>query len=174
MTVRAGVEQHTWTHVDYEGAVGVLSAYARKTLPYCLAAVVAVSTILFAMSCKASSVAFRNGSRVSTLAVEVAETPADRMMGLMGRKSLTADSGMLFDFGTTVDTAFWMKDTSIPLSIAFIGTDGKVLAIRDMKPFDETPVRSPGAYRYAIEVNRGWFAANGITAGSTALIDSPH
>jgi len=116
------------------------------------------------------TVSFNNGTKVSTLRVEVAKTPGELERGLMDRESLPSDSGMLFDFGGEVKTAFWMKDTSIPLSIAFIGSDGKVLAIRDMAPFDLMAVEPPGEYRYALEANRGWFGDRGIHSGDTATI----
>jgi len=89
----------------------------------------------------------------------------------MYRKSLPPDSGMLFDYGHEVETSFWMKDTSIPLSVAFISSDGKVLAVKDMVPYDLTPVKPPGAYRYAVEANRGWFGEHEIRPGDRAKIN---
>jgi hypothetical protein len=65
-----------------------------------------------------------------------------------------------------------MKNTFVPLSIAFIDSAGKVLGTRDMKPFDLTPIEPPGTYRYAIEVNQGWFAQHGIKPGTRATIDN--
>jgi len=116
------------------------------------------------------TVSFNNGTKVSTLRVEVVKTPGELERGLMDRESLPPDSGMLFDFGGEVETAFWMKDTSIPLSIAFIGSNGKVIAIKDMAPFDLRAVEPPGEYRYALEANRGWFRDHGIHPGDTAAI----
>lgn len=171
MTVRASVEQHTWEHVDYRAALSSLVTVLRKLTPYAVAALLMAGAIMLAVSCKVSSIAFRNDSRVSTLKIEVADNPGALSRGLMGRESLPADSGMLFDFGREVDTTFWMKNTSIPLSIAFIGSNGRVLAINDMRPFDETPVTPPGNYRYAVEVNKGWFSSHGIKAGTVAVID---
>ena len=174
MTVRAGVEQHTFARVDYEGVVENVAALARKTFPYVLGCLLVMTAVMFSLSCKSSSVAFRAGGRVSSLNIQVADTPSERAAGLAGRANLPADSGMLFDFGADSSAAFWMKNTSIPLSIAFIGSDGKVLAVKDMKPFDETPVTPPTLFRYAIEVNQGWFASHGIKQGSTALIENRH
>lgn len=116
------------------------------------------------------TVSFNNGTKVSTLRVEVAKTPGELERGLMDRESLPPDNGMLFDSGGEVETAFWMKDTSIPLSIAFIGSDGKVLATKDMAPFDLRAVEPPGEYRYAVEANRGWFGDHGIHSGDIAAI----
>ncbi|PKQ28335.1 MAG: hypothetical protein CVT63_03220 [Candidatus Anoxymicrobium japonicum] len=171
MTVRAGVHENTWGHIDYVEAVKPLAHFLRKVTPYILAVMLIGSTIFFAISCKGSTVAFSNDGNVVSLDVMIANLPATAQKGLMDRKELASNSGMLFDFGKETDTAFWMKDTSIPLSIAFIDSSGKVLAIKDMKPFDLSPVTPPGTYRYAIEVNRGWFSQNNIKPGFTTTID---
>lgn len=170
MTVRAGVEQNTWAHVDYTAAVRSASAHARKILPYIAAALLVAITILLAVSCKGSTVAFRSDSTVSTLQTEVANTPAKRAQGLAGRTSLPPESGMLFDYKGEVDIPFWMKDTTIPLSIAFIDADGRVLAVRDMKPLDPNPVKPDAKYRYAVEANQGWFRSHNVKPGSRALL----
>jgi len=171
MTVRAGVHQNTWDHVDWSEAVRPTGAFLKKVTPFVLAVVMVGSTIFFAMSCKGSTVAFSNDGKVASLNVEVADDPAERAKGLMGRKDLPPDSGLLFDFARETTTGFWMKDTTIPLSIAFIGSDGRVIAIEDMEPNDLTPVRPETPYRYAIETNRGWFAENGIAPGFNVSID---
>lgn len=166
MTVRAGVQENVWTRTARGTFVGAadLSRF-RRTVPYCVAALLIAATVLFAISCKGSTVAFSGDSSVYTLDVEVADTPQERREGLSGRTELAEDSGMLFDFGKEVDTGFWMKDTSIPLSIAFVDSDGKIVSIQDMEPYDTTSVRSPVEYRYAIETNRGWFESHGIRPG---------
>lgn len=100
--------------------------------------------------------------RAFPLVVELAATPEDRQRGLMFRHHLPEDAGMLFLFPSDTATSFWMKDTSIPLTIAFLAADGRILATLDGKPYDETPL-SPGlTYRYALEVNQGWFARRGL------------
>jgi uncharacterized membrane protein (UPF0127 family) len=171
MTVRARVHENPWGHIDYVEAVRPLAVFLRKVTPYVLVAVLVGSTVFFAVSCKGSTVAFSNDGKVSSLNIAVAKTPAAIEKGLMGRKELAADSGMLFDFKRDVTIPFWMKNTSIPLSIAFIDSSGKVLAIKDMKPFDLTEVTPPGKYQYAIEVNQGWFKDHGVTPGFTATVD---
>jgi uncharacterized membrane protein (UPF0127 family) len=96
--------------------------------------------------------------------VEVAADPPARQRGLMGRTRLAADEGMLFSFPDDTDGGFWMKDTHIPLSIAFVAADGEVLRIMDMDPCeaDPCPVYRPGVtYRYALEVNQGAFEPAG-------------
>jgi len=158
------------TAIDCSDVMPV-SVHARRMVPFIAVAILVVLAFLLAISCKGSTVLFRNGDSVSTLNIEVVNTDQARVKGLMGRESLAPDSGMLFDFGLDVETTFWMKDTRIPLSIAFISSDGTILAIKDMKPFDLTAVSPPGEYRYAIEVNQGWFASHGIKPGSSALID---
>ena len=171
MTVKASVQEYSWIHVDYVTSVRSLAARGRRILPYVVAALLTLAAVLFAVSCNGSTVAFSNDSTVWTLKIEVVKTPEERAQGLMGRESLSADSGMLFDFEGDVNSAFWMKDTSIPLSIAFVDSDGKIIAIEDLEPFDETPVKPQGEYRYAIETNRGWFSEHGITPGFRASID---
>ncbi|MFH1149860.1 MAG: DUF192 domain-containing protein [Actinomycetota bacterium] len=170
MTVRAGVHENTWGHVEAPAWVRPAVTYLRRVGPYFLLFGLVAATVIFAVSCNGSTVAFTNGSRTYTLNVEVPERDAFAK-GLSSRESLPADGGMLFDFGRDVTTSFWMKDTTIPLSIAFIASDGKVLAVKDMQPLDLTPVKPPGEYRYAIETNQGWFAKHGIKPGSRASID---
>lgn len=106
------------------------------------------------------------------LTVELARTGQDRNRGLMGREELPGDRGMLFVFPADTQAAFWMKDTLIPLSIAFIGEDGTVLDIQDMEPLTTETHHSPQTYRYALEVNQGWFQENGIAVGDRAEIPS--
>jgi hypothetical protein len=97
--------------------------------------------------------------------VEVVRTPEDRAKGLMGRKHLTHGEGMLFIFESEDDHGFWMKDTLIPLSIAFIDKGGRILKITEMKPLTLESHYPPRPILYALEMNKGWFSANGIKAG---------
>lgn len=103
-----------------------------------------------------------NGHRV---VAEVAATEAERNTGLMRRFSLRPDHGMLFVFVAPRPLSFWMKDTYIPLSIAFIGPDGRILNIEDMAPRTETTHASRGPALFALEMKKGWFAQNGIVKG---------
>ena len=105
-----------------------------------------------------------------TLSIEVADTPVERSIGLMNRESLAENAGMLFDFQTDVQAGFWMKNTLIPLSIAFIDKDGVIVHIEDMEPQTDNLHFSPSLYRYAIEVNQGWYADNGIAVGDTVEV----
>jgi hypothetical protein len=101
------------------------------------------------------------------LEVELAETKRQRARGLMHREALARNRGMLFMFKEEEYLSFWMKDTSIPLSIAFLDRRGVVVDIHDMDPYDLTPVRSSAKSMYAIEANRGFFQEAGLSVGDT-------
>ncbi|MER3602538.1 MAG: DUF192 domain-containing protein [Thermus sp.] len=104
-----------------------------------------------------------------TLEVEVADTPERQAQGLMFRTQLGEDEGMVFLFPVPTAGGFWMKNTRIPLSIAFFDRKGTILRILDMAPCkkDPCPVYYPGVlYQGALEVNQGWFARRGIREGA--------
>jgi uncharacterized membrane protein (UPF0127 family) len=101
------------------------------------------------------------------LVAEVAATEAARTTGLMNRFSLQPDHGMLFVFKEAQPQAFWMKNTYVPLSIAFIDSDGRILNIDDMAPQTENTHPSRGRARYALEMKKGWFAQRAINAGES-------
>ena len=103
--------------------------------------------------------------RDQKLVVEVAATPESRETGLMNRFSLRRDHGMLFVFEVPQPLAFYMRNTYIPLSIAFVDARGRIVNIEDMRPKDESTHWSKGPALYAIEMQQGWFAAKGIAAG---------
>jgi len=100
------------------------------------------------------------------LSAEVAHTQMSRSQGLMHRKSLGENSGMLFVFPETDRHSMWMVNTDIPLSVAFVDEQGVILNIADMAPHTETVHSSAGAAKYAVEMNFGWFRARGIKAGT--------
>jgi len=100
-----------------------------------------------------------------TLVAEIAATPETRERGLMFRYDMKENEGMLFVFPTARRQSFWMKNTPLPLSIAFIDARGLILNIRDMMPFTTDGHPSEGEALYALEMNRGWFARHGIQAG---------
>jgi uncharacterized protein len=99
------------------------------------------------------------------LKVEVAADANSRTVGLMNRFSLAPDSGMLFVFPQSEQLGFWMKNTFIPLSIAYVDTKGVILNIVDMKPKDESTHPSKGPAMFAIEMKQGWFKDKDIVAG---------
>ena len=109
----------------------------------------------------------------ATLTAEVADTPEQMMRGLMFRRHLPADRGMLFDFAVTVLVPFYMKNTYIPLSIAFISAEGEIVDILDMEPLDERSRAPSHPYRYALEVNRGFFDRHGLHTGDLVLFHGP-
>jgi hypothetical protein len=95
--------------------------------------------------------------------VELAATPQQRQRGLMGRTHLAADGGMLFVFEQPGRHCFWMRDTPLPLSIAFIDSTGRIASLADMQPRTETLHCPPADIRYALEVRQGEFLRRGIT-----------
>lgn len=99
------------------------------------------------------------------LTVEVACDPYSRQAGLMYRERLGESEGMLFVFPRPDRHGFWMANTSIPLSIAFLDDRGKILEVRDMRPKDTSRTVPRVVVRYALEVNQGWFRRNGIEEG---------
>jgi uncharacterized membrane protein (UPF0127 family) len=99
--------------------------------------------------------------------VEIADTDLERQTGLSGRTVLAEDAGMLFVFDQEQPLSFWMKDTLIPLSIAYVADDGRIVDIQDMQPLDETPQPSAEPAQYALEVNQGFFEEQGVTVGDT-------
>jgi uncharacterized membrane protein (UPF0127 family) len=112
----------------------------------------------------------------TAVSVEVADTPAERERGLMGRTALAPDRGMLFRWTDDHRGPFWMKHTLIPLSIAFYADDGRILRILEMQPCTADPCRryDPGVpYRGALEVNAGAFDRWGISEGDRLRITSP-
>ena len=118
-------------------------------------------------------------ARISTasgpvvLHVRVADTDAERERGLQGVTELAADSGMAFLFDGPTRTAFWMKDTPTPLSIAFWGADGRILSLMDLPPCTADPCptyRPDRPFVGALEANRGYFAAHGVEVGDRVAI----
>jgi uncharacterized membrane protein (UPF0127 family) len=106
--------------------------------------------------------------------VEIAESPEAQQRGLMGRTELAPDAGMVFLEPRPVRVGFWMKDTLIPLSIAFWGHDQRILAILDMAPCEQEPCPTydPGvAWTGAVEVNQGFFEDRGVEVGDPVRLD---
>lgn len=110
-----------------------------------------------------------DGTELS-LRAEIADTVETRTRGLMFRKSLPEGEGMLFVFDRDQVLSFWMKDTILPLSIAYIASDGRILEIHDMESGSLSPVTSSRSARYALEVPQGWYAKVGVAPGDRILI----
>jgi hypothetical protein len=124
---------------------------------------------------KAIPVIFAGG----TVSAELAATIAQRQTGLMNRATIAPDSGMLFVWVSDQPVGpfspyFWMKNTSIPLSIAFLDSSRRVLEIQGMAPLDTVTQHRPATpYRYALEVRQGWFTQHGVIAGAQAMFTLP-
>jgi uncharacterized membrane protein (UPF0127 family) len=140
-----------------------------------------IALVLVALPARAE-VQFKHGTlifvqspKTVTLQVEVADTAGSRAQGLMHRKRLADNAGMLFVFEETSSWGFWMKNTLIPLSIAFIGEDWRIVDIVDMDvaadpangPFPIYESKKP--YKYALEVNQGFFKRKGLDVGARAI-----
>jgi uncharacterized membrane protein (UPF0127 family) len=106
------------------------------------------------------------------MTVEVADTEASRELGLMFRPSMPPDEGMLFVFEGDTTSPFWMANTILPLSIAFIDESGKILDIHDMQPLDRNTTNASAPYHYALETNQGFFRVHDIAVGNQVTIRS--
>ncbi len=104
-------------------------------------------------------------SGIHVITAEVAATPQSRMIGLMMREALKPNHGMVFVFEDKSQHCFWMRNTLLPLSIAFIDDDGTIVNIADMAPKSEASTCPQRPVRYALEMDQGWFAKRGVTAG---------
>jgi len=100
------------------------------------------------------------------LYTEIADTPLKRELGLMNRKIMAQNSGMLFTFNYPEYLRFWMHNTYIPLDIGFIDNKGKLLQIEEMHPLSMKTIASNHKCRYALEVNKGWFKKNNVKVGA--------
>jgi len=114
---------------------------------------------------EAGSITSKVTIKNSELIVEWATTEEERIHGLQGRPYLGENEGMFFDYGSEKKLSFWMKDTSIPLSIAFIDKNGVIQEIVDMSPNSLESYQSKQKVRYALEVNQGWFNRNHVQVG---------
>ena len=97
---------------------------------------------------------------------QLATTPAQRQIGLMHRKEMPQHEGMLFVFEQPAVQCFWMKNTLIPLTAAFVADDGAIVNLADMKPRDESSHCSAKPVRYVLEMNQGWFEQRHLKAGA--------
>jgi len=100
------------------------------------------------------------------LDVQLAQTPQERQTGLMFRKDMPQHEGMLFIFEQAAIQCFWMRNTLIPLTAAFLADDGTIVNLADMKPQSDDAHCSEKPVRYVLEMNQGWFAKRGLKAGS--------
>lgn len=97
---------------------------------------------------------------------QLALSPREREIGLMHRKDMPAQEGMLFVFEQPATQCFWMRNTLLPLTAAFVADDGTIVNLADMKPMTENSHCSEKPVRYVLEMNQGWFAKRGLKAGA--------
>jgi len=111
-----------------------------------------------------------SGGEKVEVRVEIADDLPEQERGLMDRTALGKDRGMLFVYSDEEVRSFWMKNTLIPLSIAYIASDGRIVDLQDMKPLDDDPPHYVSAEpaQYALEVNQGFFDEHGIKVGDRA------
>ena len=120
----------------------------------------------FAASTHAQLPAVELAAGMHLIRAEVADRMGTRMEGLMHRKSMPQGAGMVFVFDETATHCMWMKNTLIPLSVAFIDEAGAIINIADMQPQSEQSHCAARPARYALEMNKGWFAQRGIKPGA--------
>jgi uncharacterized protein len=134
-----------------------------------------VASLLCALALCAPLAAQDSAQKLRTVALtagmhliqaELAQTPEQRSVGLMHRATMGTNEGMLFVFDSAAEQCFWMKNTLLPLSIAFLADDGSVVNIEDMAPQTLNGHCSKRPVRFALEMNQGWFAKRGIRPGS--------
>jgi uncharacterized membrane protein (UPF0127 family) len=113
----------------------------------------------------------KEGRVIASVKAEIARTDDERNKGLMYRKKLSDGEGMLFVYEKDEILSFWMKNTFVPLSIAFITSDGRIANIKDMYPHDLKSVTSERSVRYALEAPQGWFTRTGVEIGDVARIE---
>lgn len=109
-----------------------------------------------------------------TFVVEYADSQSERALGLMYRRQLCDDCGMLFKFEQNQIGSIWMKNTYIPLDLAYIQEDGTITDIKQLAPFDLTPVKSSKPVLFALEMNLGWMAKNNIKVGQKVKVQDIH
>lgn len=134
-----------------------------KTLRFLAAALVATLAFQAGAQFRMATIDIRVGAH--PLRVEVARSDPDRERGLMFRARMGKNDGMLFIFDELAYHSMWMKNTMIPLSVAFLAEDGTILNILDMEPQTLDSHMAAGPARYAIETNKGWFAEHKVKAG---------
>ncbi len=138
----------------------------------CCLVLVLIASSITVVACPVANNTIRITANKHVLTAEIAADRASHLCGLAFRHDLPSDYGMLFVYARDQIVGFWMKDTFIPLSIAFLDRDGRILEIHDMDPMDSTrryTSRSP--VRFALEVNRGWFTDKDIGVGDRLEFD---
>ncbi|SFC56872.1 hypothetical protein SAMN05216344_12265 [Polaromonas sp. OV174] len=137
-----------------------------------LFSVLTLTALLSSLGASAQEVPQLNLQRIKLSAgmyqidAQVASTPQQREIGLMQRKDMAQHEGMIFVFEQAAQQCFWMKNTLLPLTAAFVANDGTIVNLADMKPQTTDSHCSAQPVRFVLEMNQGWFAKRGIKAGS--------
>ena len=134
----------------------------KKKKPQILSFIILILTIQNTFSQNNTNKIIQLKLKNSFLSVEVVKTPSKISKGLMFRDTLQMNSGMLFIFKKNTRRCMWMKNTKIPLSVAFLNSSGMIINIEDMDPFTQIPHCSIKNAKFALEVNRGWFKRKNI------------
>lgn len=140
----------------------------------CRAAVLALTAALLSLTAAAQTPAPSPQQLATTtlragmhqVVAQVARSPSERETGLMWRKEMAQHEGMLFVFDEPATQCFWMRNTYLPLSAAFVADDGRIVNVVDMQPLTLASHCSTAPVRYVLEMNQGWFAKRGLKAGS--------
>lgn len=144
----------------------------KPATPHTFALAALLASALAAAPCAAQTEAqpplptIRINAGIHVITAEVAESADERSAGLMFRKDMAPNAGMLFAFPAAYTHCFWMRNTILPLSIAFIADDGTVVNIEDMTPQTTGSHCAAKPVRFALEMNKGWFAKRGIKPGT--------
>ena len=144
-------------------AAGTVCRWLRRAAGV---AVVMCAASAAAQSAQANLPTTRLTAGIHVITAEVADRDASRMQGLMFRERLAPNHGMLFVFDDRAIHCMWMRNTPIPLSVAFVGDDGEIVNIHDMKPHSEDSHCARKPVRFALEMAQGWFAQRGIKPGA--------
>lgn len=146
----------------------LISLHLRRAAPFLLLSVLLAAPVLAA---DRGVVRIESSGGVHSFRVETMRTPEERAQGLMFRRHLDADAGMLFDFQQPMVTHMWMKNTYIPLDMMFIREDGAIANIvADTQPHSTAVLSSTGKVRYVLEVNAGTTARLGIRPGDRVIL----
>ena len=121
--------------------------------------------MLFSLSASAEMPRMELSAGFHRIEAEVAANQENRALGLMHRKSMGSNQGMLFVFPVAARHCMWMRNTLIPLAVAFLDDEGRIINVEEMKPQTENSHCAAAPARFALEMNKGWFAAKGIQNG---------
>lgn len=154
-------------HAGMPDATRLRRRLARAGLAAMLAVPAAAASAQAAPQPRLPVVALQAG--IHMIRAELAATPATRAAGLMMRERLGPNEGMLFVFEEKAQQCFWMRNTLIPLSIAFIDDDGRIVGVADMAPRSDDTHCSARSVRFALEMDQGWFARRALGGGAQLL-----